>query len=440
MEIIVSHRNLDFDALGSMVAASRLYPGAVRVAAGGLPPIVRKFLALHMDHFELTPVQEVDLDEVRRMIVVDVRRKSRLKDFDSLIRRAETGSPGLEIDVYDHHLASPDDVQGRMICVEPVGAACTLLVERLQERGLPLTPIEATAMALGIYADTGSLTYDATTVRDAQAAAFLLGKGASRTALRYFLHAPLSKRQWEILTALLAGTTTQEIGGVKIGISSVPLDKMMPGLSELVGEALSHEGNDALFALFPKATGVTVIGRSWLPAVDVGSVLQHLGGGGHQGAGSATIKKATPDEARAALLRALRASPPRPELIRHRMSTPVFTVSPDEILEDLQHRLDRRKISGAPVLRDGRLVGMISKRDIRAARRAGRSHLQVASCMSHEVKTIGPDQPLLRAIEMMAEEHIGRLPVVRDENLLGIITRNDILSAVYRPANPEEQA
>jgi len=440
MEIIVSHRNPDFDALGSMVAASKLYPGAVRVAAGGLPPIVKKFLALHLDHFELTPLQEVDLAEVRRLIVVDVRRKSRLKDFAPLLRRAETGLPPLEVHVYDHHLESPDDLEGRQVCVEPVGAACTLLVERLQERGLPPTPIEATAMALGIYADTGSLTYDATTVRDVQAAAYLLGKGASRTALRYFLHAPLSKWQWEVLASLLAGSATLEMGGVKIGVSSVPLDKMLPGLAELVGEALTHEGNDALFALFAKASGVTIIGRSWLPAVDVGAVLQQLGGGGHQGAGSATLRRTTPEKAREALLRALEASPPRPQLVRHRMSSPVFTVSPDEILADLQHRLERRKISGAPVLEGGRLVGMISKRDIRAAARAGRAHLQVGSCMAHEVKTIGPDQPLVRALEKMAEEHIGRLPVVKGGDLLGIITRNDILDVIYRPPEPGGRA
>ncbi len=440
MEIIVSHRNADFDALGSMVAASKLYPGAVKVAAGGLPPIVRKFLALHMDHFELTPVQQVDLAAVTRMIVVDVRRKSRLKDFAPLLKRAETGIAPLEVHIYDHHMEAPDDLQGQEVHVEPVGAACTLLVERLQERGVPVTPIEATALALGVYADTGSLTYDNTTVRDAQAAAFLLSRGASRTALRYFLHAPLSKRQWEILTALLSSSGTLEFSGVKIGISTVPLGKMLPGLSELVGEALTHEGNDAIFALFTKDSSVTIIGRSWLPAVDVGSVLQQLGGGGHHGAGSATLKKTTPGKARAALLEALSASPPRPHLIRHQMSTPVYTVSPDQILDDIQRRLAQKKISGAPVLREGRIVGMISKRDIRAARRAGRSHFPVSSCMSHEVKTIEPDQSLVRAVEKMAEEQIGRLPVVRGENLLGIITRNDILKLIYRRPSPEEPA
>jgi tRNA nucleotidyltransferase (CCA-adding enzyme) len=432
MEIIVSHRNADFDALGSMVAASRLYPGAVRVASGGLPPIVRKFLSLHMDHFELTPVKEVDLATVTRMIVVDVRRKSRLKDFGPLLERIETGAPPLEVHVYDHHQAAPDDLQGREVHVEPVGAACTLLVERLKEGGIPVTPIEATAMALGIYADTGSLTYESTTVRDAQAAAFLLSRGASRTTLRYFLHAPLNTRQWQLLTALLSGSSTLELGGVKIGISTVSVDKMLPGLSELVGEALTYEGNDAIFGLFPRGTNVTIIGRSRLQSVDVGAVLQHLGGGGHHGAGSATLKNTTPEKARAALIGALEASPPQAQLIRQRMSTPVYTVSPDQPLDDVRRQLERKKISGAPVLKDGQLVGIISKRDIRAASLAGRMHLSVSSCMSHEVKTIGPDQSLVRAVEKMAEEQLGRLPVVRGDNLLGIITRNDILNVIYQ--------
>ena len=51
--------------------------------------------------------------------------------------------------------------------MEPVGATVTLLVERLQASGLTLAPEEATLLLLGIYEDTGSLTYDTTTGRDA---------------------------------------------------------------------------------------------------------------------------------------------------------------------------------------------------------------------------------------------------------------------------------
>jgi len=431
MDIIVTHRNADFDALASLVAASKLYPGAVKVVAGGLPTIVRRFLALHLDHFELTPVKDLDLDRVKRMIVVDVRRKSRLQDFGALLKRVETGTPPIDVHVYDHHGPSPDDLPGQQVCVEPVGATATLMVERLRRHRIPVTPIEASALALGIYADTGSLTYDSTTARDARAVAFLLGRGASRTVLRYFLQAPLGRRQWLILVGLLSRTRHTELGGATIGVSTFPLEQMLPDLSELVGVALSHEGSDALFALFPRGSNVTIIGRSRLPAVDVGSVLQRLGGGGHSGAGSAILKETSPAAARARLMSALKAFPPRPHLIGQRMSTPVVTASPRQTLDQVLGLLKRKRISGVPVLEDGVLVGILSKRDIRAAKAAGRMHLPVSSCMSRRVHTIEPDQSLARAVEKMAEEHIGRLPVVRGGNLLGIITRNDILQVLY---------
>jgi len=80
---------------------------------------------------------------------------------------------------------------------------------------------------------------------------------------------------------------------------------------------------------------------------------------------------------------------------------------------------------------------VISRRDIRAARRAGRSHLPVSSCMAHEVKTATPDEPLLRAFEQMVQADIGRLPVVEGRHIVGIITRSDALRMLY-PKSPEE--
>jgi tRNA nucleotidyltransferase (CCA-adding enzyme) len=92
---------------------------------------------------------------------------------------------------------------------------------------------------------------------------------------------------------------------------------------------------------------------------------------------------------------------------------------------------DRLNISGAPVVTDDRLAGIISRRDLRGAARAGRMHLPVASHMSTEVQTTEPQVPLLRAFEKMVEADIGRLPVVEAGHLVGIITRSDALRLLY---------
>lgn len=439
MEIVITHRSADFDALASQIAVAKLHPGTVMVGAGGVSPVVKKFLVLHRDHFELTPVKEIDFEAVTRIFVVDVRRAGRLSDFGPLLRRIYDNDPSLQVQIYDHHENADDDIPGHHERIEYVGSVTTMLVEEMIERDVPILPVEATALALGIYSDTGSLTYANTTPRDASAAAELVSRGADMTTLRYFLQAPLGDGHRQILSMMLAGSTLIEIEGVKIGISTVPLERAVPGLSEIVNKTLMLEGNDATFGLFPRKNSVTMIGRSWMPTVDVGAIMQKLGGGGHHGAGAATLKNVSVDKARAALMAVLEKVPPKPYLVRYLMSSPVHHLTHDQVLEEVDADFKERNISGAPVCRDDEIVGMLSKRDIRTARQAERLHLPVSSCMIHDVKTIEPDKPLVRAFERMVADNVGRLPVVEEGRLVGIITRNDILEVLYRPRRKEEE-
>jgi tRNA nucleotidyltransferase (CCA-adding enzyme) len=211
----------------------------------------------------------------------------------------------------------------------------------------------------------------------------------------------------------------------------VELGEFVNGLGAVVGKALSVGDHDALFALFDHGKRISLIARSGVPFVDVGEVTTALGGGGHPEAGSVTLKNTTIAELERRLFDQLRAAPPRPQLVRHLMTTPVHTVSAETPLAEIRVELEAHNVRGAPVLRDGELVGILSRRDIRAAERAGRLHLKVASCMSHEVITIAPDRPLARALEKMVEADVGRLPVLEDGQLVGIVTRTDVLRVIY---------
>jgi len=100
-------------------------------------------------------------------------------------------------------------------------------------------------------------------------------------------------------------------------------------------------------------------------------------------------------------------------------------------LEEAEQDFLYCNISGAPVVKNGEIVGVLSMRDIRDAARDQRKHLPVSSCMSQQVKTITSNEPLLRAMETMVTEDIGRLPVLESGNLIGIITRSDVMRALY---------
>src|SRR6266496_4327330 len=97
-QVIATHTNTDFDAFASMLAARRLYPGAVVCLAGSLNRNVREFYRLHADDLEVVEATRLELDAIRRLIVVETTHAGRLGDFEHVAL-----DPGVEKIVFDHH-------------------------------------------------------------------------------------------------------------------------------------------------------------------------------------------------------------------------------------------------------------------------------------------------------------------------------------------------
>ena len=163
-QVIATHGNTDFDAFGAMLAGRRLYPNAV-VAVGALNRNVRDFYRLHAEELDVAEPGQVDLAEVERLIVVETSHPERLGEFEAAAR-----SPDVEVVLFDHHASEELDwVRPENAVRSEDGALTTTMVAILAEREVEVSPIEATAFALGIHEDTGSLGYAGTTVRDAEA-------------------------------------------------------------------------------------------------------------------------------------------------------------------------------------------------------------------------------------------------------------------------------
>ena len=78
MQVITTHKNSDFDALASLVAATLRYPNATAAMPRVVNPNVKAFLAIHKDLFNLKRCSDVDLDSVDSLVVVDTNSWSRL--------------------------------------------------------------------------------------------------------------------------------------------------------------------------------------------------------------------------------------------------------------------------------------------------------------------------------------------------------------------------
>jgi acetoin utilization protein AcuB len=125
-------------------------------------------------------------------------------------------------------------------------------------------------------------------------------------------------------------------------------------------------------------------------------------------------------------------------LVNERMSHPVITVSPDTPIMDALRLMESEHIRRAPVVKDGKLVGIVAQKDLLNASPSPVTSLSVweihdlvskitvKRVMTPKVITIQEDTPLEEAARLMADHKIGGLPVLHGDKIIGIITETDI--------------
>lgn len=113
-------------------------------------------------------------------------------------------------------------------------------------------------------------------------------------------------------------------------------------------------------------------------------------------------------------------------LVRNRMSSKVITIEPEQSLADARALLHQHHIRQLPVVRRGRLVGIITDRDLRGA---GAKAATVAELMTPKAMVIAPSAAVDEAARVLTAHKIGAVPVVDGGKLVGILTSSDILDA-----------
>ena len=126
------------------------------------------------------------------------------------------------------------------------------------------------------------------------------------------------------------------------------------------------------------------------------------------------------------------------ELVRDWMTPDPITVSPDTLLTEVFHLMKDRSIRRLPVVKEGKLVGIVTWGDVRKASASDVPSLsrfeanelldrvKVKRIMARDLITISPQVPVTTAAEIMLEHKIGGLPVMENDQLVGLITGSDI--------------
>src|SRR5919197_2073594 len=386
--LILSHANVDFDAFAGMLAAQLLYPGARISLYGGVNRNVREFYNLHTDQIPSVEPSAVDRDSVRRVVLVEVTNPDRLGDFASLCRRED-----VEVVAFDHH-RDVNPASEAPALVGRDGSVVTGMLKLLLERGVEISPIHATAFALGIHEDTGSLTYASTTFRDIEALAACVRLGANQELLGRYLRGPLQPDQRNLLRMLSANRAEQMIAGLRVVSAWARIDGYVEDVSTLASRVGEVSDWDVLLLSVEMEGRILLVGRSRTGALAVDEALAQFGGGGHAQAASSFVRAGVAEEvlerALAEVARVARA----PLRAREVISRPVHAVPSTNEISATLVECQRLGLSGIQVSENGQLTGTVSREDLDRAVRHGLSHAPVKGVMSSGVPVIGADATL----------------------------------------------
>jgi len=424
-EVITTHINADFDALSSMVAAKKLYPDATLVFPGSQEKNLRNFFLHSMSYlFNFSRIKEIDLDQVKRLILVDTRQRSRIGKFVKLLDKKD-----IDIHIYDHHPDSDDDIHGDKEFIRPIGSTTSILAEIIRQNGLSITPDEATIMCLGIHEDTGSFTFASTRPEDHLAAAWLSGQGANHNVISDLITRELSAEQVWILNDLTKSATTHVVNGVEVVIAKIIREDYTGDFAVLVHKFMEMENLNVIFAMAQMEDKIYMVARSRIQDVNVAEIALAFGGGGHPHAASATIKKKTLIQMERSLQALLRNRIKPRKKAMDMMSSPVIQIHPGKSVKEASTLMTKYNINVLIVTdKKGSLKGYITRQIMEKAVYFGLGHVSVRDYMNIDFSIVRPDAPLSEVQEMIIKNKLRILPVVEDGKLVGVITRTDLLN------------
>ncbi len=422
--VVCTHEQADFDAIASMIGVTLLDTEAIAVLPRRLNRNVQSFLTLYGTGFQTQEFADLDRERITRFTLVDSQSLPSVKGM----------TPETEVFIIDHHPAGENLPEVAVCQIETVGAVSTLIVEQIQAVGLSLDPTAATLLLLGIYEDTGSLSYAGTTSRDVQACAWLLDQGASLVVASDFLGHPLSNGQRQLYDRLIETARTHTIQGISVLIACARADGLTDEISTLAHKLRDVFEPDGLFVLVALDGSVQMVARSTSNSLDVGEVAEHFGGGGHSRAAAALVRDQTLDQLCQDLLEYLEQVIEPPIRVAEIMSREPQVLSPETRIHEALEKMQRFGHEGYPVVEENSVVGLLTRRAVDRAMSHGMGENPIAQIMEAGSQMVLATDSVQHMQRVMMMSGWGQLPVADAESgeIIGIVTRTDLINTYGR--------
>ncbi len=426
MEIIITHEQADFDAIASVLAAWLLEPNRFPVHPKRMNRNVTAFLNEFKSDFPFKGWDELPDEKLVTAQLVDTQSigNTSIINEDTLIS------------VVDHHQPRVNLPENWKCFFDRTGACTSMFVGAIRSKKIFPDPIHSTLLLMGIYEDTGNLTYGSTTPRDLEAAAWLLSQGADLNILRRSLNAPLTEAQNILCDRLLQNCETISILGQQIILSTADARDISDEFSTVAHHLRDMLSPDAIFVILATKAGIRLIGRATNDRIDVGQIMKRFNGGGHSraAAGLIPLKK---DEnlldlfssTKKDLLDLLPGFITPPITVEQIMSTRPLTISSETPIRSVAELIHRYGYEGYPITdTNGKLIGLLNRRSVDRAI-AFDMDPSIETIMDPGDYTVKPNDSIDYLKEMMNLSGWGQIPVVNEQNseIIGIVTRTDLI-------------
>jgi len=428
VKIITTHLSADFDAFAAAVCAHRLYPDHRILFPGSQEAAVRRFMSDTGYPFPELKLRRARREAIEHAVVVDTSAPARLGEVWDLIQR-----DGCPIDLIDHHAEErPDGIIADRTIFRPVGSTCTIIADLFDEAGIEPTEEEASLLMMGIYEDTGGLSYRETTADDLRVVARLIEMGGSLAWVRRWVLKGLQPEQLQLLNRIVESSEQLVINDIPVSLAMVDVDQYHEEAAYVVHRWVETFELPVGIVMLVQPPNINLILRARVQDLHMGRVAQRFGGGGHATAASARIADRMPVEIREELLSTLsKALPPAATAI-DAAGRRIFTVAADDTVEASKDRMNQLRLNAMPVQdSNDDLVGMVTRQILDRALSHGMADRPVQTIMQPELPVVPADASLGELRDLFLERSHRFVVVEENGRPAGIVTRMELFRRLF---------
>ncbi|TYB30689.1 MAG: CBS domain-containing protein [Candidatus Mcinerneyibacterium aminivorans] len=427
MKAILGHKNMDFDCFASMIAAKKLYPEYDIIFPDNIESMVKEYIEKEDIPFEYLFASDLN-ENITEVILVDNNNLERSGLDTEKLNKSKI------IKIYDHHEEKNDiKIDKKNYIYKPYGANITLLLEEIFKRNIKIDEKERKIYLLGLFEDTGFLTYVSLTKNDVEMFKILFENLAEKdlTFINNYLLTDFNKEQLSVMDDLAENAEIFKKNNIKIGFCYAERENYIDNLAIVVQRLMIILSLDIIFVVVRLDKNIYFWTRSNIKNIKVISIAKELDGGGHPNAAYSLIKDKTFVEVKQKVYNLIDKYFLNKKTAGEVMSSEIVTADVNNSVSTVKEKMIAHNHSRLPVLKENSIYGVISKKEIDRLLNHGFGDVSIKNYVDFSIPSVNPEKDINSVKEMMISNQYPIILVVKKEELQGIITIEDLLKEEY---------